>query len=438
MAENASDLKSKSLAELREIAKKKEGYDATKHKTAAALRNFLSGKEDKKKKVAVEVETPKNLQDLKSLKTLDKMKVAAKKLNIKIPPKSKKSDIQKLLREKFVAPSEEGGAAVPPSPPAVAVQQPSNLSIQQLMVKSVAKIKEYAEKTMGHKIPTKYKKKAEIIDYLREKLGGGEGGQAVVVVSRPKEKEAATMQEEMEIWPVPENILRSKYNSVAKMKALLEKMGIKEGLPRKKEELEDLFKRSRCSPTNFSCSETEFCDLRNQICRELGLVRDDKGKNKKFAVGMDLVLFDNGRFYGPKALISKIRSEWEADIAKLKPLAKEKTPSPPKKTTSTVAPQKTPSPVYPTGGVQETKQTMPSPQVEEEEYQSSTVLQEDARRSVSSIQTEVETQQEQEGGIVPININTLLEKPTNEVEIRKAILNCLGLYNEINPNDELL
>lgn len=44
---------------------------------------------------------------------------------------------------------------------------------------------------------------------------------------------------------------------------------------------------------------------------------------------------------------------------------------------------------------------------------------------------------EDEEGLSPININRLLDQ-SSEKEIRKAILNCLGLYNDIDPNDEIV
>jgi hypothetical protein len=122
--------------------------------------------------------------------------------------------------------------------------------------------------------------------------------------------------------------------------------------------------------------------------------------------------YQDGRFYGTKEVISKIREAFHK---------KAEQPS--------VAPSK--SPVI-QGGVVETKMSgtqppppaVPSPPIAVQQL------------SVGSIQTSVPDSKD--SGISPININSLLEKPSSEIEIRKAILNCLGLYNEIGPNDELL
>lgn len=364
---NATDLKSKSKKELIEMAKTKEGYDPSVHKDIRSLKLFLLGGSKKMTKKDLLLERAMKFGDFR--KTVHGKTVAT---------------LEAFLKTKEGSASASSVVVAP-----VVSGDTKKKTKKQVLLDEASKYPDFNLKTHGKTI-------ASLETFLKSKSGAA-------AASPP----STGGGEEIEVWPVPPQILKEKYSSVEKMKKLLQMFGIKEGIPRSKKEIEELFRKSRCSPTNFTCSEEEFCDLRNEICRELSLIKKD-GKDN-FARGMDY-FYQDGRFYGTKEVISKIREAFHK---------KAEQPS--------VAPSK--SPVI-QGGVVETKMSgtpppaVPSPPVPVQQL------------SIGSIQTSVPDSKD--SGISPININSLLEKPSSEIEIRKAILNCLGLYNEIGPNDELL
>jgi hypothetical protein len=430
------DVQSYTITQLKEVAKKL-GIKGSSGKNKATLlemiRVHLMGGgvadvkavvvEMPKPTVNVSVKTPTSIEELeKKSVTLVMLKKMADKMNIVYKKSIKKSELLDLLRAKISGGGGAGQTGVSLPPPAVVklVKPTTPVSLEDLSKKSTTLV---MLKKAADKLNIQYKKsikKSDLLDLIRDRMANKS---PVPSVSVEVPAVVAPVEDEIEAWPVPEAILKKKYNTVEKMKELLKKMGITKALPKKKDDIKALFSKKRCSETNFSCSEAEFCDLRNQLCRELSLIIDESGKHKKFEGEMDVV-FADGTFYGPKHIIAKIRAAWEEGKAGLKPL----TPPPqPPKTPSPVVPPpvKTPSPpVVISEGVYQTKMNPPP------------LVQEPIPASVSSIESVVS--EGKDSGISPININLLLEKPTSEIEIRKAILNCLGLYQDINPNDEIL
>ena len=123
-------------------------------------------------------------------------------------------------------------------------------------------------------------------------------------------------------------------------------------------------------------------------------------------------------------------------------------PSPPRQKTPTpspvaspVRPQRTPTPVASPARPQRTP--TPSPVASPARPQKTPTPSPVAspvrpQKEISPIVTAVSEPKGKQAEISPININSLLEKASTEEEIRKAILNCLGLYDDISSNDELL
>jgi hypothetical protein len=205
------------------------------------------------------------------------------------------------------------------------------------------------------------------------------------------EEVVAVKEEEVEEWPVSADVLKAHSNTVDNLKKLLKAKGIATGLPRTRKEILDLFTKSRCSFHNFTCSEEEFCDLRNNLCRELNILRDKNNELKKLAKGLLYIDEEKGRFYGTPDAIAKVKEVLLAPPAPVVEKAVEKM-------------------------VEKVVEKTKSAEKEEEV---------------------VVVKHKEDEGISPININQLLDKPT-ESEIRRAILHCLGLYHDIDPNDEVL
>jgi len=194
----------------------------------------------------------------------------------------------------------------------------------------------------------------------------------------------------------------SKKKTEGDINALLEKHNITEGLPRGKEPKKKLFKKKRCTGDNNPCTEDEHCDLRKNLCVDKTDVANNANK-------MDKEVINGKSYYGTKearalvkdALLAPASPSPAAPVAPVAPAAD-----------ADVVEVATVAKVG--GGVAETK-TPPEVVVEQE------------KESV-----------EKPGAISPISINRLLDKSSEE-DIRKTILNCLGLYHElVNPNDEIV
>ena len=250
--------------------------------------------------------------------------------------------------------------------------------------------------------------KVELIEFIKAKIAGaaaatpapeGRLTETITAVATPAPTTLEVREEEIEEWPISAETLSKHTKTVDDLKKLLKAKGIATGLPRTKKEILDLFKKSRCSFKNFTCSEDEFCDLRNNLCRELNILRNKDKEIKKLAKGLVYIDEEKGRFYGTPEAIAKVRE------ALLHPPA----------AAAITTEERAPVIVATT---QEEKK-------EEEEI----IVQPPPPPAIQ--------QQQQEEGISPININRLLDKP-DENEIRRAILHCLGLYHDIDPNDEII
>lgn len=230
--------------------------------------------------------------------------------------------------------------------------------------------------------------KKELVEFIKSKTiktKQEEKRLEVPVVVKEEEVEV-----EVEEWPVSPEVLKAHSNTVDNLKKLLKAKGIATGLPRTRKEILDLFTKSRCSFDNFTCSEEEFCDLRNNLCRELKILRDKNNELKKLAKGLLYIDEEKGRFYGTPDAIAKVK-----EVLVVPPV-----------------------PV-----VEKAVEKMVEKVVE--------------KTKSAEKEEEVVVKHKEDEGISPININQLLDKPT-ESEIRRAILHCLGLYHDIDPNDEVL
>lgn len=164
------------------------------------------------------------------------------------------------------------------------------------------------------------------------------------------------------------------------IEAVLAKHKITKGLPRGKESKKKLFTKKRCTGDVNPCSEEELCDLNINLCV-------DKTEKVNNANKMDKEMINGKSYYGTAEARALVK---DALLAPVSP------------------------PIG--GGVEESKREAPSLPVLEEHQE---VV-------------------EKPDVISPININRLLDKSSEE-DIRKTILNCLGLYHEIiNPNDEIV
>lgn len=349
------DLKKKLKSDLERIAKTMEGFNPKLHKKKEDLIALILKKERKPSKKEDLMERASKYADFK------------KKIN--------GGSVAKL--EAFLASKEAATTTTTIAKEEQKEEKPDlmKLSLQELRkkAKSLGWVKRTGTKT-------------ELIAFIRGKTEGGvivpEGRLTEkVVVEKAMDVETVDMEE----WPVSPEILAKHSKTVDDLKKLLKAKGIAVGLPRTKKEILELFQRSRCSFKNFTCSEDEFCDLRNNICRELNILRNKDNEIKKLAKGLVYIDNEKGRFYGTPDAIAKVRQMFA------RPLPEEV-----EEVVSVSVPTTTPVKVE-----------------------------------------EVVIAQEKDVGISPININRLLDKPS-ENEIRRAILHCLGLYHDIDPNDEII
>lgn len=349
------DLKKKLKPELVEIASKREGYNAKIHKKKEDLIAFLLKKEIVRK---------------------------VSKKDALLEKASRFADFRKSIHgtsiaklEAFLAKKEK----VATSEDVVVVEEQDKYAAMSM--------KELREEAKKHGWPKSKRTgtRVELTEFIKIKVSGG--GAA------PTEKVAVAVKEEMEEWPVDPSVLQKHSKTVDDLKNLLKAKGIAVGLPRTRKEILELFQHSRCSFKDFTCSDTEFCDLRNNLCRTLNILRNKDNEIKKFAKGLVYIDEEKGRFYGTPDAIAKVRQ------ALLHP-----------------------------------EEIVIEPVVQQKEVVKEKVVVEQPEQIV---QKQVQEQEEEEQGISPININKLLDKPS-ENEIRRAILHCLGLYHDIDPNDEII
>lgn len=362
------DLKKKLKTELVQIAKTRQGYKPKKHSKKDELIAFILNKEI-------------TIKPTKRDELLDR---ASKYIDFRKSVHG--TSIARL--EAFLATKQATPAAPAPSAVEVVQKQKETEDISKKKYNDLRKL----AKEHGWTKRTGTKK--ELIEFIKAKMAGTAAPPEGRLTETPAVAVATVevREEDIEEWPINAETLKKHSKTVDDLKKLLKAKGIATGLPRTKKEILDLFKKSRCSFKNFTCSEDEFCDLRNNLCRELNILRNKDKEIKKLAKGLVYIDEEKGRFYGTPEAIARVRE------ALLHP-----------QTTTTVVVEE---PLV----VQEEKK-------EEEE-----IIVQPPPPAI---------QQQQEEGISPININRLLDKP-DENEIRRAILHCLGLYHDIDPNDEII
>lgn len=359
------DLKNKLKPELVEIAKTMPAYNPKIHKTKEVLIAIIM-----KKDLPTKAKSKKDLLIEKASKFID--------FNKSVHGKS----IATL--EAFIASKSETTTATPvPVVKEKTIVAPPTISNKSDLLKlNFTHLKNLAKKH-GYKI-TRTVKKPELIEFLVPFYSDKTPPATAAAASIPAVVEIVEKEEEMVDWPIPADVLAKNARTVDALKKLLKSKGIETGLPRTKDEILALFKKSRCSFKDFTCSENDFCDLRNNLCRDLGILRNKDNEIKKLAKGLVYIDEASGRFYGTPEAIAKVRTAF------LNPIEAE------------------------------------------------VVVQTEAQKTpVAATAHRTASSQQQEEGISPININRLLDKPS-ENDIRKAILHCLGLYQDIDPNDEII
>lgn len=359
------DLKNKLKPQLVEIAKKMPGYMPKTHNKKDVLIAFILKKD-------IEIKpTKKELLMEKASKYVDFKKTVHG------------ASVAKL--EAFLASKTTGTTTAP-----IKEKEKEKVDGDGLTKLPFNDVRKLA-KTHGWTKRTGTKK--ELIAFIKSKTTGttteieGRLTEKVVVPAPATVIEEDTIEE----WPISPEVLAKHSKTVEDLKKLLKAKGVSIGLPRTKKEILELFNRSRCSFKNFTCSSDEFCDLRNNLCRELNILRNKDKEIKRLAKGLVYIDEEKGRFYGTPEAIARVRE------ALIHPPVQEKE-----------------APVIVKEKEEEIIVPVPAPP------------------TPPAVQKE-----EDDEGISPININRLLDKP-DENEIRRAILHCLGLYHDINPNDEII
>jgi len=346
------DLKNKLKNELVQIAKKMPGYASKTHNKKDILIAFILKKD---------------------------IEIKPSKKDVLLEKASKYVDFKKTIHGSSIAKLEaflKSKEAVEKTKQTVIVEKEQDITKLPFNdIKKLAKKHGWTKKTGTKK---------ELIEFIKNKdvVSVPEG--RLIEPEPPVVEEVR--EEEIEEWPVSPDVLAKHSKTVDDMKKLLKAKGIATGLPRTKKEIMELFNKSRCSFKDFTCSGDEFCDLRNNLCRELNILRNKEKEIKKFAKGLVYIDEEKGRFYGTPDAIAMVRQ------ALLHP-----------------------------------------PTVQEQPPMAAAVQQEETKEEVII----PPIQQREEEGISPININRLLDKPS-ENEIRRAILHCLGLYHDVDPNDEII
>lgn len=346
-----------------ERASKYPDYDKNVHKTIQKLEAFLATKEAVAPTPAVPAPKPKK---------------ATKKEKL-VERASKYPDYQKGLHN-TIAKLEAFLAGKAP----VEMETAPAVQADEMMKMSIAELRKLAK---SHGWNKRTGTKVELIAFIRSKTSP-QAVQKDRMADQPPTivPHLEPIEEDIDVWPVSPDVLQKHSNTVDNLKKLLKAKGIAVGLPRTKKEILELFHHSRCSFKDFTCSENEFCDLRNNLCRDLNILRNKDNEIKKLAKGLVYLDEEKGRFYGTPEAIARVRQLLVPEIG-----TTTTTPPPPVATQVVVQ--------------EETKQEKPH--------------------------------DEEQEGISPININRLLDKPS-ENEIRRAILHCLGLYHDIDPNDEII
>jgi hypothetical protein len=380
------------LGELIQIAKDRPNYDPKIHNSKETLLNFL--RPDKK-------------PTKKDLLIAEAQKISGFK-------KSEHGKNVKTLKA-FIDAHKNGGVVQTKTHlPPVAVstwREVEALDFQSL--KKLAKERGWDKGSKG--------KKHELLEFLRpifEKTPSPQTSGPLPSTPPPPPEEKEEVDWRLVEWPIPDDVVNGASGN--QLLELLESRGIRVAVPRNNPKRKKLFKKKRCDTDHFVCDESEFCDLRNHLCLDL--------TDLKVANG-NLYYDEKGhRFLGSKEAIAEVKrllrtppppevimdEEEEEEII---PEDEELLPAPtidPDKCYTCVTGEETP--------VQET----PSPE------QKTPTPEQKTPSSVQAIPSpEIDNIRS------PININNLLEKPS-EQDIRRTILKCLGLYNDLDPNDEIM
>lgn len=348
-----NDIKGKGKKELIELAKSRPGYDPKIHKKIDDLKKFL-------------------VPDLRSKKKTKKDEL--------IQQASQYPDFRRSTHGKNIATIEAFLASKRDGAPAVvvvaAVDQERDYTREDIERMKFTDLKKLARK---HGWTEKTGKRSDFLAFLLPRFPQKAGSEGRLAIVEEVDTPEIPGEVDLEEWPIPLEIVEKHSKTIEALKQLLALKGIREGLPRSKKEILELLKKSRCDVGRFDCEDTEFCDLRNRLCRDLNILRDQNGEITKLAKGLKYFDEKNQRFYGDKNSIEKIRLALRT----------------------------------------------PPPEVEEKEPEEDLLLPVIIQKEPTSDK------------LSPININNLLEKPS-ENEIRKAILHCLGLYNDLDPNDEII
>jgi len=380
-------LKTKTKDELIQLARPRPGYDATVHTTKPKLIAFLRGeaiikKKTKKEQLIEEAEKYTTFKKTTHGKTVKSLEEFLAKVRGGTTVQAEESRTDTVFTRAGLA----------------------KMAYKDLI--ALARSKGYAEKT---------RKRADLLAFLETRLVFREAGDAPGRLIAVPNKEVVQQEGEVLMeWPISERMLQERGRTVDALKKLLALNGISTSIPRKREEILALFKKSRCSPTQFSCTDTEFCDLRNNLCRDLSILHDKDKEVMKLSKG--LVYYDekNRRFYGTKDAIAKVR---EAFVSPLQKQVQVVAPIVAEKEEEVVV---EPQPIQRQQSIAVQQIVVPpSPPVE------SPVVTDRARSSDSK------------GDISPVNINHLMNQHS-EKDLRKALLHVLGLYTDIDANDEVI
>ena len=249
------DLKNKLKTELVQIAKTMPGYKPKTHSKKDLLIAFILKKDI----------------EIKPTKREELLARASKYIVFKKTVHG--ASVAKL--QAFLA-TKQGTAAPATEVAVVQKQTTEEQDINKMKYNDLRKL------AKGHGWSKRTGTKKELIEFIKAKMAStvaastAPGGRLAETTTpaAPMAVAVEVREEDIEEWPISPETLAKHSKTVDDLKKLLKAKGIATGLPRTKKEILDLFQKSRCSFKNFTCSEAEFCDLRNNLCRELNILRN--------------------------------------------------------------------------------------------------------------------------------------------------------------------
>ena len=433
-----SQMQKKNKGELVELAKSKAGYDPKVHKDRDSCINFLAGGKLKKTEKDMLRQKCEQYSDFrKSIHGLTKTSMKeflAKKdpENATITPPSSSSP-SVVVASAAAAAVEEGNAVVMKRKKKVLTLPKTKAELLNMTypdMRKLATMEGWDNKNKSDR-DTVREFLMKRIEEHRESSSQEEGGAAPTV---EEEEEVIEFTE----WPVPESVLNQLHSKKAIEKVLYDH-GIREGkfLRGKREELKALLRKNRCDADNFTCSPNEYCDLRNNLCL-------DRPVPKNPSSGMAFYDRVNKWFYGKKEAIDAIKATLMGDPPTSTAPGERIIPLPILTDQETKEEQEEVKEAeeedyevvdseLPNQQQQQQQQEQQQQQQQEQQQQQ----QQQQQPQQHQPQQQQQQQQQREEGISPININNLLTKPSEQA-IRTAILTCLGLYDDISPDDEII